>query len=139
MKLKTNNIIQVHGEVFLAKIEGGQSYRIRTEKVNGLDVYRFYRPRGSKCLWRHYADAVDPWVRDPGCPDLNHIEIVGEPVALSLRLLLHRGRVKCPACGRRGMGYANHPHAFGHKDLDKAQCRYCRKTFRIRERKDGKT
>lgn len=47
---------------------------------------------------------------------------------------LHSGRVKCPACARKGVGFAGHPHAFGYKDYSKATCRYCRKTFKIQER-----
>lgn len=33
-----------------------------------------------------------------------------ERVAIS-RELLHRGRAICPACGAKGVGFANHPHA----------------------------
>lgn len=44
-------------------------------------------------------------------------------------LSLQTGRVKCPSCGRKGLGYAPHPHAFGYKDYSKAQCRYCHATF----------
>lgn len=42
------------------------------------------------------------------------------------------GRAKCPKCGRKGVGYANHPHAFGYKDTDRAMCRYCNAMFRCR-------
>lgn len=52
--------------------------------------------------------------------------------APSLDVLLGRGRATCPACERKGLGYAAHPHAFGWKDYDRASCRYCRKTFKIR-------
>lgn len=48
---------------------------------------------------------------------------------------LNRGRAKCPACGRKGLGYAGHPHAFGHKDYSTASCRYCQKRFNL---PDGK-
>jgi len=46
---------------------------------------------------------------------------------------LHRGRAICPACGRKGLGYANHPHAFGWKDYGRASCRYCGKVFKVKE------
>lgn len=45
--------------------------------------------------------------------------------------MLQSGRVECPACGRKGVGYAPHPHAFGYKDYTKARCRYCHKTFEV--------
>ena len=45
---------------------------------------------------------------------------------------LHGGRGVCPKCGKRGLGYAMHPHAFGHKDYTRASCRYCRATFKIK-------
>ena len=51
----------------------------------------------------------------------------------SASLRLQRGREVCPACNRKGLGYAMHPHAYGWKDYDRASCRYCRKTFRIRQ------
>lgn len=40
------------------------------------------------------------------------------------------GRATCPECKRKGVGYAGHPHASGHKDYDHATCRFCRCTFR---------
>lgn len=46
---------------------------------------------------------------------------------------LQSGRVKCPKCGRKGLGYAAHPHAFGYKDYKKTSCRYCGTTFKIKE------
>ena len=42
---------------------------------------------------------------------------------------LRRGRQVCPVCGKRGVGYAEHAHARGFKDYDRARCRYCRKGF----------
>lgn len=39
--------------------------------------------------------------------------------------LLQSGREVCPMCNRKGLGYANHPHAFGWKDYGRASCRYC--------------
>ena len=49
---------------------------------------------------------------------------------------LQRARAVCPKCGKKGVGYAEHPHAFGYKDYSKARCRYCRATFKIKERKE---
>ena len=46
---------------------------------------------------------------------------------------LQSGRVVCPACGRKGLGYAPHPHAYGWKDYSRASCRYCHKQFKKRE------
>lgn len=43
---------------------------------------------------------------------------------------LSRGRAVCPKCGRKGVGYAGHPHAFGWKDYTRATCRYCKASFR---------
>lgn len=42
---------------------------------------------------------------------------------------LQRGRAVCPKCGKKGVGYAPHPHAFGYKDRDRAVCRYCNARF----------
>jgi uncharacterized Zn-finger protein len=47
---------------------------------------------------------------------------------------LHSGRVVCPKCGRKGVGFAPHPHAFGWKNYDQAKCRYCDARFKIREK-----
>lgn len=46
------------------------------------------------------------------------------------------GRVPCPSCRRKGVGFADHPHAFGYKDYTRARCRYCGKIFRIKDRSD---
>lgn len=40
----------------------------------------------------------------------------------------------CPNCKKKGLRYANHPHAQGWKDYNKANCRYCGKTFKLKER-----
>lgn len=40
----------------------------------------------------------------------------------------------CPKCGRKGIGYAAHAHAFGWKDLGRAVCRYCRAAFKIADK-----
>lgn len=37
----------------------------------------------------------------------------------------------CPNCKRKGLHYSDHPHAFGYKDYDKAECRFCGKRFII--------
>jgi hypothetical protein len=47
--------------------------------------------------------------------------------------LLQSGRAVCPKCGKKGVGYAAHPHAYGWKDYDRASCRYCRARFKMRE------
>ena len=52
---------------------------------------------------------------------------------MATRMRLSAGREECPACKRKGLGYAAHPHAYGWKDYGHASCRYCRKTFRIVE------
>ena len=43
------------------------------------------------------------------------------------------GRVECPKCGKKGVGYAPHPHAIGYKDYSKTQCRYCRAIFKVKD------
>ena len=50
-----------------------------------------------------------------------------------IRDRLRGGRVECPSCKRKGVGFASHPHAYGWKDYNKASCRYCHKTFKIKE------
>jgi hypothetical protein len=46
---------------------------------------------------------------------------------------LQGGRVVCPKCGGKGVGYAPHAHAFGWKDYSRARCRYCKARFKVRE------
>jgi uncharacterized Zn-finger protein len=53
-----------------------------------------------------------------------------------LRDRLHSGRVVCPKCNRKGVGYAAHAHAYGWKDYGKASCRYCHTTFKIKARSE---
>jgi len=50
---------------------------------------------------------------------------------------LRAAREVCPACGRKGLGYAGHAHALGWKDYDRASCRYCHKTFRLKSPNAG--
>ena len=45
---------------------------------------------------------------------------------------LFSGQVPCPKCGRKGVGYASHPHAYGWKDYSKAECRYCMAIFKLK-------
>ena len=45
---------------------------------------------------------------------------------------LQSGREVCPKCKRKGLGYASHAHALGWNDYEKASCRYCHATFKIR-------
>ena len=47
---------------------------------------------------------------------------------------LSKGRRICPRCFKKGVGYANHPHAYGHKDYSRARCRYCNTTFKVKPR-----
>lgn len=35
----------------------------------------------------------------------------------------------CPKCGKKGLAYADHRHAFGHKDKSRIICRFCRAVF----------
>lgn len=49
------------------------------------------------------------------------------------RKLLQSRRQPCPKCGRKGVGYASHPHAFGYKEYSKADCRYCGARFMMAE------
>lgn len=37
--------------------------------------------------------------------------------------------IPCPECNKKGLSLADHPHAYGHKDLNRVRCRYCKKTF----------
>jgi uncharacterized Zn-finger protein len=55
---------------------------------------------------------------------------VPKPGSASLR----SGRVVCPACGKKGLGYAAHPHAYGWKDYSYAVCRYCQKRFAVKQK-----
>jgi hypothetical protein len=46
--------------------------------------------------------------------------------------------IPCPKCKRKGLSYADHPHAYGYKDYDKAYCRFCHARFKnVRAFKDG--
>jgi uncharacterized Zn-finger protein len=47
---------------------------------------------------------------------------------------LGKGRALCPACNKKGLGYAGHPHAFGHKDYSRASCRYCQRRFKLKKK-----
>ena len=55
--------------------------------------------------------------------------------AMNIPVAVLKGRGKCPACGKKGLGVANHPHAFGHKDYGRFICRYCKKVFKKKENK----
>ena len=39
----------------------------------------------------------------------------------------------CPKCGKKGLSFAAHPHAFGYKDHTRVDCRYCGSTFRKKQ------
>ncbi len=47
---------------------------------------------------------------------------------------LQSGRVICPKCGKKGLGYARHAHCFGWKDYSRASCRYCHARFKVKEK-----
>lgn len=40
----------------------------------------------------------------------------------------------CPKCGRKGLNYAPHPHAFGWKDYGHVKCQYCGGSFKLKPR-----
>lgn len=44
---------------------------------------------------------------------------------------LRKHRALCPKCARKGLGFANHPHAYGWRDYSRARCRYCEARFPI--------
>jgi hypothetical protein len=48
------------------------------------------------------------------------------------------GREVCPKCGKKGVGYANHPHALGWKDYGRVRCRYCGKSWKVAEKPEVK-
>ena len=54
---------------------------------------------------------------------------------MSNRASLKSGRAVCPKCDCKGLGYANHAHAFGYKDHTRASCRYCNAVFSIKPKK----
>lgn len=43
----------------------------------------------------------------------------------------------CPNCNKKGLHYANHPHAAGYKDYSRVVCRFCNKTFKIIDKKEN--
>jgi DNA-directed RNA polymerase subunit RPC12/RpoP len=48
-------------------------------------------------------------------------------------------KTPCPTCGKKGLSFAPHPHAFGYKDYERANCRYCGGRFILKlKRKDAK-
>jgi uncharacterized protein YbaR (Trm112 family) len=40
----------------------------------------------------------------------------------------------CPKCNRKGLHFANHPHARGYKDYNKIECRFCKTIFKIKNK-----
>lgn len=34
--------------------------------------------------------------------------------------------VKCPKCGKKGLGHPTHAHAQGYKEYGEVRCRYCK-------------
>ena len=51
------------------------------------------------------------------------------PVPLESPILMRKPFPPCPACGRKGLHYADHPHAAGWKDYSRLVCRFCDKRF----------
>jgi DNA-directed RNA polymerase subunit RPC12/RpoP len=47
--------------------------------------------------------------------------------------------IKCPDCGKKGLRYADHPHAYGWKNYNKINCRYCGVSHRTPNIPPGKT
>lgn len=39
----------------------------------------------------------------------------------------------CPKCGKKGLHYGNHPHAYGFKDYSRIVCRFCKSKFKPKE------
>ena len=54
----------------------------------------------------------------------------GGTVLSPLPLNLHKLKIKCPKCHKKGIGFDDHPHAFGWKDYDYVRCRYCRSRWK---------
>jgi hypothetical protein len=46
--------------------------------------------------------------------------------------------MKCPACGKKTMRIADHPHALGHKDSSRAECWSCGKRFKKKPKPEPK-
>lgn len=76
MKLKTNDIIRVHGFVMLQGLEDGRRYRVKAiTPYYGIATYSFARPKGRKTIVRHLASSVDVWISDENNRDLNKITV----------------------------------------------------------------
>ena len=43
----------------------------------------------------------------------------------------------CPKCGRKGLHFADHPHAFGFKDYGRVECRFCHARFNVKSGTKG--
>lgn len=57
-------------------------------------------------------------------------EAKGVQLNFKLPLNLHRLKIKCPKCGKKGINYDDHAHAFGYKDYGFVRCRYCRSRWK---------
>lgn len=69
MKLKTGDIIEVHGYVMLNKMPEG---KYKVAKINN-NVYYFSKAKGKKIIIGHFTHNVDLWISDS---DLNKITVV---------------------------------------------------------------
>jgi transposase len=60
--------------VMLGGLDEGQYRVTKISDYHGSPTYTFARRRGRKNVCRHYVDSIDPFLKPPGCPDLNRIE-----------------------------------------------------------------
>ena len=51
---------------------------------------------------------------------------------MSKASLLRSGRLPCAKCGKKGVGFASHPHAQGFKNYSRAKCRYCGAAYTVK-------
>lgn len=58
----------------------------------------------------------------------NPVKVVANQVLIDGALR----NIKCPACDRKGLHYANHAHAQGWTDYDFIDCRFCKTNFRVK-------
>jgi len=82
MKIPNGALVQVDGWVMLQGLPEGRyrvyydAYKDRNDRIQVRKIYCFYRPRGKKCLVRHYMDNVDIMVKPADSSDFNKIVIL---------------------------------------------------------------
>lgn len=75
-KLRLGDVVRVDGWVMLKGLEAG-SYRVcAVGAIAGRVAYSFSRAKGRLVKAKHYADAVDAWVRPGDSEDLNKIVVI---------------------------------------------------------------